>query len=413
DQIDNYRGALRSETQYQEFFVLDTLENPLIDVGTGDTASNEVQIAIIPKYFPKSLTSYTYSHQLANPVYDYLVTPTFGCASFQYYRSHDANQRAEASSGTCEGNCPLPSMLSTCQGPFYTKKITYQDIWRRLISKKTWQYEYENDYLSRKTLYVNEEYSYNNSNRLIREKRTQRSENGKTVENKLNYYYSAGPYPSGVFSDTEIDQFTDNREYNRLKDLVFLEGFETIKEEDIALSPERLLGQKKVIYSNPLDSGSFNGLSKTFSRKSLSDPFEIDVEVTQYDEYENILEFKTADGLNHVHIYGYEGSVLLATVQNATYQQVIAGVDLAILKNPPSSGGQTAVSDQLDILRANAIPDQVMATTYYYNDQMQLSKVVDPNGLKVSYYYDDFGRLLRSVDHEGNMLTENIYHFRN
>lgn len=419
--IDEYRGHLKTQIDFDQYLMRDTVESELVGIDEEGNQQIETLTWVEESYrfLPKQTVYFDYDFPVESIATSYMVAPSYQCPYFQLYTSYQTDTDASILT-----NCPYNGEWVNCNftvypctdeingySPFLLSSLDHVNIWPKLTKKTTSQYEYEDGTDISKTIMVTEDYTYNSTNRLVSSQKISRAENGKTVDDYLRYYYSAGPYPTGIFSAEEINQFQTNKDRNRINDLVFLEGTEDVNNGSVSLDLPTLKGQKKVTYSN-LNNGVYE-IAETASRKSRDQEFRNDVNILRVDDYGNILEFQTADGVTHVYIYGYKGSVVLATIQNSTYDQAVAGVDLNILDNPPSPGGPNHVNLQLAYLRSNLVGASVLGTTYHYNDRMQLAKVIDPNSLEIFYHYDDFGRLLRVVDHEGNMLEENVYHFRN
>src|SRR5690606_14830364 len=63
---------------------------------------------------------------------------------------------------------------------------------------------------------------------------------------------------------------------------------------------------------------------KTVSVAKENRPLEVDKEITRYDEYGNILEYKTKDGLVVSQIWGYNDSQLVAELKNVSYADIAA-----------------------------------------------------------------------------------------
>ena len=97
-------------------------------------------------------------------------------------------------------------------------------------------------------------------------------------------------------------------------------------------------------------------------------------------------------------------------IENATFSQIASqlGITTTELENIAPIGYTPIAS--IEGLRATL--SNAMITTYTYNSNDQITTVTDPKGDKVSYQYDVFKRLIRIIDKNGNVLTENEYHYK-
>lgn len=53
-----------------------------------------------------------------------------------------------------------------------------------------------------------------------------------------------------------------------------------------------------------------------------------------------------------------------------------------------------------------------MITTYIHKPLVGVTSVTDPKGDTQTYHYDNFNRLEFVKDKDGNVLSENEYHYR-
>jgi YD repeat-containing protein len=54
-----------------------------------------------------------------------------------------------------------------------------------------------------------------------------------------------------------------------------------------------------------------------------------------------------------------------------------------------------------------------MVTTYTYKPLVGIATSTDPRGRITTYTYDNFVRLVKVVDADGNIVSENVYKYRN
>ncbi len=410
--VDAYRGSLTNELHYQQYLINDTTY--LYD-GGGNIIPDQFSVDQVSKYFVKSAISYEYDFQMDSILNSYYVASSNTCHPMQFYNSFQSD-----TSATMMTNCPpgyqgAPNCdaftISSCGTTFYTDSSAHINFWKKLTRKTTRNFEYPNDLLSQKTNSIIEDYEYNPFNRLLSHKTTTQRENGNVKVEESDYYYSSGPYPSNIFTSLEQSHLDSNKNYNRINDLIFVSATEKIKNDNSVLLSSKAKGQKKLTYDIPHN--DMYELSDAYSRTSEGVTFRKDIGILKVDDYGNALEFLTSDGVYHVHLYGYNGSVLIASIENTSYNQAISGVNLVDLNPNRTSGGTNSIDSALAIIRSNLNSDKVLMTTYHYDDQMNLERIVDPNGFATTYRYDAFGRLTAIVDKDGNMVEEVKYGYRN
>ena len=134
-----------------------------------------------------------------------------------------------------------------------------------------------------------------------------------------------------------------------------------------------------------------------------------------YDEYGNIVQY-TADGVNGVILWGYDGQYPIADIKGATYEEVMAALGFS-----PESISKNSIPDmvQVDSLRVK-LPN-AFVITYIYQPLVGVISSTDPSGITTYYDYDDFNRLKRTYikekDSSGNEIEKNIqtydYHYKN
>ncbi len=123
----------------------------------------------------------------------------------------------------------------------------------------------------------------------------------------------------------------------------------------------------------------------------------------------NPLEIEQIGGVKVCYIWGYNKTLPIAKIENTTYAQVQAYE--ANLQNLSNTGTEANLITALKNLRA-ALPN-AMITTYTHKPLIGISTVTDPKGNKQTYHYDSFNRLQYVKDAQGNIVSENEYHYKN
>ena len=131
------------------------------------------------------------------------------------------------------------------------------------------------------------------------------------------------------------------------------------------------------------------------------------IEFLKYDSYGNPTEVKKTDGTTIVYLYGFNGSVPVAKITNASFSTVSSA-----LGGTTSFSGNMSTSQE-NSLRAATTLIGAMVSFYRYDPLKGVTSTVDDKGYITTYEYDDFNRLKRVKDQQGKILGENTYHYKN
>ncbi|WP_298759123.1 RHS repeat domain-containing protein [uncultured Psychroserpens sp.] len=148
-----------------------------------------------------------------------------------------------------------------------------------------------------------------------------------------------------------------------------------------------------------------------------TNPLEDRIQFKNYDSDGNLLEVSREDGMNICYIYGYDKTLPVAKIENATYNQIQSyanSIQNASDNDTSSclaseSCNENSLRDAQTNLR-NAFPN-AMVTTYTYDPLIGVTSMTDPKGYTVYYEYDELHRLVRVKDQDGKILSENKYHY--
>lgn len=130
----------------------------------------------------------------------------------------------------------------------------------------------------------------------------------------------------------------------------------------------------------------------------------------QYDEKGNILQYTLESGTPVCIVWGYNKTRPIAKIENASYSQVSPYVNN--LQTISDTGTELNLLDALKTLRNAPVFSAAIVSTYTYIPMVGLSSVTDTKGFTTTYKYDNFGRLQFVKDSEGNILSENEYHYK-
>ncbi len=127
----------------------------------------------------------------------------------------------------------------------------------------------------------------------------------------------------------------------------------------------------------------------------------------KYDSSGNLLQYKKTDGTQISYIWSYNKVYPVAKIENAAFSEVATA--LGISENDLKNFNEANLS-QLEGLRTT-LPN-AMVTTYTYDPLVGVTSMTDPRGYTTTYHYDEFNRLEFVKDAEGNLVSENKYHYK-
>lgn len=126
-----------------------------------------------------------------------------------------------------------------------------------------------------------------------------------------------------------------------------------------------------------------------------------------YDNNGNIQEYRTEGGAPVSFIWGYNKSLPIAKIENATIMQI--GATLGVGINGVQNLNESNLS-QINGLR-NSLPT-ANTTTLEFEPMVGMKSTTDPKGEKTTFEYDSYNRLIKVKDNDGNALTEHMYNYR-
>ena len=248
--------------------------------------------------------------------------------------------------------------------------------WVKLMNTKRQKYFYDSSNTQR-ILEINDIYDYNILNKKVATQSTTNSL-GNVVMTK--YYY---PKDIEMVNEPYMQQLINHNIIETPIDTQVFKGGNKISEE-------------KTTYSTLL-------YPKVIEVAKGSDSLEPRVNFNLYDEFGHILELKKENGTVVSYIWGYNKSQLIAKIENATNSQIESALGVSL----------TAINET-DLQAINGLRNSLpnaMITTYTYTALLGVNTITDPKGYAIYYEYDSFGRLSAIKDAEGNILSQNEYHY--
>jgi YD repeat-containing protein len=169
--------------------------------------------------------------------------------------------------------------------------------------------------------------------------------------------------------------------------------------------------------------GNIVQTEKVETLKGIYDPInnQLDQRLTyhQYDLKGNPTELSKQDGTHIVYIWGYNQTLPIAKIENATFSDIPTTIYNAIIAASNADSDTTTENTlraELDKLRdASLCPNltRAMITTYTHDPLIGVTSMTDPREDTVYYRYDAFNRLIEVKDRDGNILSENTYNYKN
>ena len=123
----------------------------------------------------------------------------------------------------------------------------------------------------------------------------------------------------------------------------------------------------------------------------------------------NPLEVQQEGGQSITYIWGYNKTLPIAKIENATYAQVQPYE--ANLQTHSNGTDEASLITALNSLRT-VLPN-AMITTYTHKPLIGVSTMTDSKGNFVRYHYDTFNRLKFVTDKDDKIVSENKYHYKN
>ena len=136
----------------------------------------------------------------------------------------------------------------------------------------------------------------------------------------------------------------------------------------------------------------------------------------------NPKEVSKKDGSKIYYVWGYSQSQPIAKIEGYTDAELLSvnsyintAINKSNLDTDTCLGSENCKEQELRhafINLRNAIP-KAQITSYTYDPLIGVTSITDPRGRTVYYEYDEFNRLEFVKDHEGKIVNENQYYYKN
>ncbi len=289
----------------------------------------------------------------------------------------------------CNTDC-LQNYTTCNQGtnnvPFYFTSGDIKATWVKVIEIKRKNFYYDiNGTVNVKS--NRQTFASNETNYQIKQQDSYYNSNGAEEHIQTKYYYPQGTSLNSNSSTIKNALIAQNKVTEVLETESFKNGNKISETHTIYDSFSNILLPKEVHVG-----------------KGNITP-DVRMEFVNYDTYGNPLEVKKTYGTPVSYIYGFNKSMPVAKVENATYSQIegVLGSNFNLTGNLSTA--------QVNSLK-NALPN-AMITVITYDPIVGIMSMTDPRGNMVTYEYDELNRLKYVKDKDGNIVTENQYHYKN
>lgn len=128
-----------------------------------------------------------------------------------------------------------------------------------------------------------------------------------------------------------------------------------------------------------------------------------------YDDKSNLIQYHKENDIYTCIIWGYNKTLPVAKIENVQYTTITAGL-ITDVQDKSNTGTEDQLLLALENLR-NSLPNAFI-TTYTHKPLVGVSSITDAKGDMITYHYDSNNRLQFVKDKNGNIISENEYHFR-
>lgn len=228
-----------------------------------------------------------------------------------------------------------------------------------------------------------------------------------TTINNTNTLRTTNYYPKDLITTPFMNNMF---QVNRINTPVKIEQFNN----------ERRISQTSTSYNQDATTSNLLLPKEVFTKKGLEAidlNFDKKLTYDRYDDRGNILQYTIESGSPVSFIWGYNKTLPLAKIENASYDLIMSYVANLQSLSDVDDDNCMSVNCKEQILRngLNALRSSFsksMITTYTYNPLVGLTSLTDAKGISSYYEYDSLGRLKFVKDKDLNVLQKYCYNYK-
>lgn len=359
---------------------------------------NEKVFNVSGQVLKEKINSYNYVKEIIAP--SFKVFDPENCAYIQFYDTYSSYVNASPSPNPYNifSNCGVPS-------PLYRIKDDLVTGWTQLTQTISKDYYYNT---GNPVVETRKTYAYNDDNYQVKETHTYMDEGGIEQDYKTETFYPVGPsIPSSEFTSGELSTIAAMaNNINKINVPVLVRTYKN----------GTLMGSVKStfnsFYTNVYELDEIQ-TSKT------TDAYEKVILYHGYYNDGNFREVSKEDGTHIVYIWGYDGTLPIAKIENATFSDIPTSVYNAIVaasNADTSASAENTLRTELDKLRSTSHSPNLansLVTTFTYDPLVGVTSITDTRGETIFYHYDSMNRLETVKDAYGKIVSKNEYHYKN
>lgn len=280
-------------------------------------------------------------------------------------------------------------------------------------------YNYEEEYLSDPPEGVINKFSYGWT-ALMQAKETSYFASSNPAEITSNYTYVLDRLVATKTETSSVsnENLTTKYYYHLLNTPTNLNRI-ALEKTEVFLNTT-LLNTTFINYSNQwpvVNYGGFLGIPNiSYQAQSTSvskhdNPLVQKMKVNLIDSNSNPVEIEQENGIKVSYIWGYNSTQVVAKIENMAFNSIPPNLITPIIDASNTNNSANLIT-ALNALRNHSSMANAMVSTFTYKPLVGIKTMTDPKGYTTTYHYDNFNRLEKVTDMQGNILSENQYHYR-